>query len=39
VRVGIIYTHRPAQVLDRYSDKILGVDDPIIGTAGEVLTH
>lgn len=31
--------HRRCVVMDRYSGKILDVDDPVIGTAGEVFTH
>ncbi len=31
--------HRRCVVMDRYSGKILDVDDPAIGTAGEVFTH
>ncbi len=31
--------HRRCVVIDRYSGKILDVDDPSIGTAGEVFTH
>jgi len=31
--------HRRCVVIDRYSGKILDVDDPTAGTAGEVLTH
>lgn len=31
--------HRRCVVIDRYSGKILDVDDPTIGTAGEVFTH
>lgn len=31
--------HRRCVVMDRYSGKILDVDDPTIGTAGEVFTH
>jgi uncharacterized iron-regulated membrane protein len=31
--------HRRCVVMDRYSGKILDVDDPSIGTAGEVFTH
>jgi len=31
--------HRRCVVIDRYSGKILDVDDPAIGTAGEVFTH
>ncbi|MGZ8916159.1 MAG: PepSY-associated TM helix domain-containing protein [Methylobacter sp.] len=30
---------RRCMVMDRYSGKILDVDDPTIGTAGEVFTH
>lgn len=31
--------HRRCVVMDRYSGKILDLDDPTIGTAGEVFTH
>jgi len=31
--------HRRCVVLDRYSGKILDIDDPTIGTAGEVFTQ
>ena len=31
--------HRRCVVMDRYSGNILDVDDPTIGTAGEVFTH
>jgi uncharacterized iron-regulated membrane protein len=31
--------HRRCVVIDQYSEKILDVDDPAIGTAGEVFTH
>lgn len=31
--------HRRCVVMDRYNGKILDVDDPTIGTAGEVFTH
>jgi uncharacterized iron-regulated membrane protein len=31
--------HRRCVVIDRYSGAILDVDDPAIGTAGEVFTH
>jgi uncharacterized iron-regulated membrane protein len=31
--------HRRCVVMDLYSGKILDVDDPAIGTAGEVFTH
>lgn len=31
--------HRRCVVIDQYSGKILDVDDPAIGTAGEVFTH
>jgi len=31
--------HRRCVVMDRYNGKILDVDDPSIGTAGEVFTH
>jgi uncharacterized iron-regulated membrane protein len=31
--------HRRCVVIDRYSGTILDVDDPAIGTAGEVFTH
>lgn len=31
--------HRRCVVMDRYSGKILDVDDPTMGTAGEVFTH
>ena len=31
--------HRRCVVIDQYSGKILDVDDPSIGTAGEVFTH
>jgi uncharacterized iron-regulated membrane protein len=31
--------HRRCVVIDQYSGKILDVDDPTIGTAGEVFTH
>jgi uncharacterized iron-regulated membrane protein len=31
--------NRRCVVIDRYSGKLLDVDDPVIGTAGEVFTH
>lgn len=31
--------HRRCVVIDQYSGAILDVDDPAIGTAGEVFTH
>ncbi|QSA96003.1 PepSY domain-containing protein [Methylococcus sp. EFPC2] len=31
--------HRRCVVMDRYSGKILDIDDPSLGTAGEVFTH
>ncbi len=31
--------HRRCVVMDRYSGKILDVDDPAVGTAGEMFTH
>ena len=34
-----IWLHRRCVVIDQYSGKILDVDDPSIGTAGEVFTH
>lgn len=33
------FLHRRCVVIDQYSGKILDVDDPTIGTAGEVFTH
>ncbi|WP_459991866.1 PepSY-associated TM helix domain-containing protein [Methylosoma difficile] len=33
------WLHRRCVVIDQYSGKILDVDDPAIGTAGEVFTH
>jgi len=33
------FLHRRCVVIDQYSGKILDVDDPAIGTAGEVFTH
>ena len=33
------FLHRRCVVMDRYSGAILDVDDPAIGTAGEVFTH
>ncbi len=33
------WIHRRCVVIDRYSSAILDVDDPAIGTAGEVFTH
>jgi uncharacterized iron-regulated membrane protein len=33
------FLHRRCMVIDQYSGKILDVDDPAIGTAGEVFTH
>ena len=33
------WLHRRCVVIDQYSGKILDVDDPSIGTAGEVFTH
>ena len=33
------WLHRRCVVVDQYSGKILDVDDPTIGTAGEVFTH
>lgn len=31
--------HQRCVVIDQYSGKILDIDDPVIGTAGEVFTH
>lgn len=33
------FLHRRCVVIDQYSGKILDVDDPSIGTAGEIFTH
>jgi len=33
------FLHRRCIVIDRYSGKILDIDDPTVGTAGEVLSH
>ncbi|MDP2902415.1 MAG: PepSY-associated TM helix domain-containing protein [Methylovulum sp.] len=33
------FSHRRCVVIDQYSGKILDVDDPAIGTVGEVFTH